>query len=95
MNTIPRFYVEQRGDQIKMIFPLPQRYELRTYQKSARRTYTRMEPVQTPWLSLPIGRETANRLAAALKANRVRGDVIVYPNGDVWMSVCGMEVTTL
>ena len=93
--NLPKFFVEQKGEVIKMIFPLPQRYELRTYQKSARRTYTRMEPVSTPWLSLPIGKETANRLAIALRENRVKGNIIIQPNGDVWMSVCGMEVTTL
>lgn len=86
-DMIPRFFVEKKDGEIKMIFPVPQRYELRTYQKSPRRSYSRIEKVFTPWLVLPIGKETARTLAAELKANQVKGEVTIYDCDNWFMAV--------
>ena len=86
-QMIPRFYLERKGDKITMIFPVPQGYEVRTYRKSARRAYQAIEPVHTPWLALPIGKETARELVQALKDNQVGGEVTIYDYDDWYMTV--------
>lgn len=87
MTMIPKFYIERKGEEIKMIFPVPQRHEVKTYRKSPRKVYQTIEPVHTPWLSLPIGKETARALVDALKANHVEADVTIYDCDNWHMTV--------
>lgn len=88
MTTTPftRFYLERRGDTINMIFPVPQRHQIRAYPINRRRNCLVMEPVHTPWGVLPIGKETAKALAAAFQENQIKAEFTVYDNGD-WFAV--------
>lgn len=54
----------RNGNTFRLIFDMPQRYEVREYTKSARTSYTVIEPVYTPPLVVEIGQETAHQIMA-------------------------------
>lgn len=54
--------IVRSGNTFRLIFDVPQRHEVREYAKSARTSYTVMEPVYTPPLVVEIGQETARQI---------------------------------
>lgn len=56
--------IVRNGDTFRLIFDVPQRHEVREYAKSARTSYTVIEPVYTPPLVVEIGQETARQIVA-------------------------------
>jgi hypothetical protein len=92
MNKTTRFHIERKDGDIKMIFPVPQRYEVKTYHRSPRRSYQTIEPVHTPWLVLPITSRTANAIVNALKESDIQASAVVHDNGDIYLTVESMEI---
>lgn len=68
----------RNGNTFRLIFDVPQRYEVREYAKSARTSYTVLEPVHTPPLAVEVGQETARQIMAeAVERNAAEIEVAV------------------
>lgn len=68
----------RNGDTFRLIFAVPQRYEVREYAKTSRTSYTVLEPVYTPPLVVEIGQGTARQIVAdAVENNAIEVEVSV------------------
>lgn len=67
----------RNGNTFRLIFDVPQRYEVREYPKTSRTSYVVLEPVHTPPLVVEIGQETARQIVAeARKKNAITTEVV-------------------
>lgn len=69
----------RNGNTFRLIFDVPQRYEVCEYAKSARTSYTVLEPVYTPPLVVEIGQETARQIVAEATPLNAIAIEVVHP----------------
>lgn len=68
----------RNGNTFRLIFAVPQRYEVRKYAKTSRTSYTVLEPVYTPPMVVEVGQETAQRIVTeAIAQNAIEIEVVV------------------
>lgn len=84
--TPTRYQIERKGETFRLVFPTPQRYTVNTYHRSARRTYSALEPVYTPALTIEISRDTAMTLVAQAHAAGTLDYSRYDANGRQWMA---------
>lgn len=69
----------RNGNTFRLIFDVPQRYEVREYARSPRTSYTVLEPIHTPPLVVEIGQETARQMVAEASHHNAIVIEVVHP----------------
>lgn len=88
MTMIHNFYIERKGETVKIIFPQPQRHKVNTYHKSPRRTYKTLETVYVSPLVLNVSKQTAHSICAAIKDDEsATGTGTYWANDEWWLSI--------
>lgn len=85
-TTPTRYQIERYNETFRLVFATPQRHALNTYPITRRRSYTTMEPVFTPALTIEISRDTAMTLVAQAHAAGTLEYNRYDANGNHWMA---------